>query len=273
MQNSAIHKKEKLTYILKELESMVVAFSGGVDSTFLLALAHETLGDKVVAATASSVIHPDHEINDSRSFTREREIRHIVFNSREMNVSDFVCNNPDRCYHCKMIISRDLFQIAEAEGLKHVAHGANTDDLSDFRPGLKAAHEAGIIAPLIDAQLTKNEIRFLSREMELPTWNKPSKACLATRIPYGTHITKEKLEMIEEAENFLLEQGFTDVRVRHHGSIARVEIGNDELEKLVEKRLKTVIVNKLRKIGFAHIAVDLEGYISGKMNRTLENNQ
>jgi len=270
MNNSAYQKREKLISILKDLGSMLVAFSGGVDSTFLLALAHELLGNNVVAATAGSAIHPTREMDDSRAFTRGRGIRHLVFHTGEMGAPAFVANTPDRCYLCKQIMIKRLFQIAEEEDLNSVLHGANAEDLMDFRPGLKAAEKAGMIAPLMDAQLNKDEIRFLSKEMGLSTWNKPSMACLASRIPYGNRITEEKLNMIEKAEDFLLEQGFHTVRVRHHGTVARVETGMDELNKFMDQGLRAVIVETFLKIGFAHVAVDLEGYVSGKMNRVLE---
>jgi uncharacterized protein len=269
MKDSAIQKKEKLAARLKDLGSLLVAFSGGVDSTFLLAMAHESLGDRVVAATASSVIHPAWEIDDANAFTQEKGIRHVVFQTEEMHQSDFVRNHPDRCYHCKQHMLQLLSEIAEEQGVEHMAHGANTDDLKDFRPGLKAAEEAGVIAPLVDARLNKEEIRFLSREMGLSTWNSPSMACLATRIPYGDVITEGKLKMVEEAETFLLEQGLMGVRVRYHGSVARIEAEKNDLNRLIEKDLKVRIVEKLREIGFSHIAMDLEGYVSGKMNRTL----
>ncbi len=267
MQDAAIRKKEKLASNLKELGTLLVAFSGGVDSTFLLAMAHEILGDKAVAATARSVIHPAHEIDNACVFTREKGIRHIVFQTGEMGQSDFIRNNPDRCYHCKQHMLQILSKIAEEQDVEHMAHGANEDDLSDFRPGAKAAEEAGVIAPLVDAQLNKDEIRFLSKEMGLPTWDTPSMACLATRIPYGDIITEEKLKMVEDAEVFLLEQGVKEVRVRHHGSVARIESNKVELNRFMDKEFRVLTVNKFREIGFSHIALDLEGYVSGKMNR------
>jgi uncharacterized protein len=270
MQDSAIQKKEKLAARLKDLGSLLVAFSGGVDSTFLLAMAHESLGDRVVAATASSVIHPNRETDDARAFTHEKGIRHVIFKPNEMNVPEFIRNDRERCYHCKRHLIKMLSEIAQKEGMQYLAHGANTDDLNDYRPGFRAAHEAGLIAPLIDARLNKEEIRFLSKEMKLPTWDKPSMACLASRIPYGSPISEKKLEMVENAENFLMDQGVKEVRVRHHGSVARIEINKSRLNSLMDEGLRIGIIEKFHEIGFTHVALDLEGYISGKMNRELQ---
>lgn len=267
--DSAQSKKEKLFGLIENLESLLVSFSGGVDSTFLLAVAHKILGENAMAATASSAIHPNKELKDARNFTEKRDIRHIVFPSEEMSLPAFVSNDPDRCYHCKRRLFDSLFAIAKKNGIKHVAHGANMDDLSDYRPGSRAAKETGVIAPLMDAGLNKEEIRFLSREMGLSTWNKPALPCLATRIPYGSLITNQKLKMIQEAETFLSKQGFIEVRVRHHGSTAVIEVNAGRLKELLNERLRKNILEKFRKIGFNQIALDLEGYVSGKLNRSL----
>ena len=267
--NAAKLKMENLVHHLADLDSLLVAFSGGVDSAFLLVMARQALGEKVVAATASSIIHPVRETAGAKDFARERGISHVVFPSEELSISGFVANGPDRCYLCKQSLIENLFEIAREKGVKHVAHGANLDDLADYRPGFRAAKEAGVIAPLIDAQLGKEEVRFLSREMGLSTWDKPAMPCLATRFPYGSPITEENLKMVEDAESFLVEQGFRVVRVRHHGSVARVEVGRSEMENIMDEGLGKAIVEEFRKIGFEHVALDLEGYVSGSLNRAV----
>lgn len=263
-------KKATLIRYLTELDSLMVAFSGGVDSTFLLALAHQVLGEKVIAATATSATYPSRERDEAARFTKNRGIQHVVFHSDETSLPSFVSNSPDRCYHCKKTLSQELKKSAEERGIKHIAMAANVDDLGDYRPGLKAAEEMGIIAPLLEAELNKEEIRFLSKEMGLPTWDKPAMACLASRFPYGESINDKKLKMVEEAEEFLADNGFTQYRVRHHGHVARIELESPEIKRIGSARFRKKIVEKFRQIGFLHIAVDLEGYISGSMNRALD---
>ena len=269
-ENTARQKKESLVKLLKRLDSLLVAFSGGVDSTFLLMLAHDVLGDKVIAATADSLTYPPWERDEAVRFTKEKGIRHIVIKSVEMDIPAFASNHQDRCYHCKKSLSRTLKRLASKDGIQHIAFADNMDDLDDYRPGMKAAKEMGIISPLIDAQLTKEEIRFLSKEMGLPTWDKPAMACLASRIPYGTSITSEKLKMVAQAEAFLAKEGFQQYRVRYHGPVARIEVEPSDMDRLTREDLREVIVKRFREIGFTHIALDLEGYISGSMNRVIE---
>ena len=264
---AAGRKKEDLIRRLRRLGSLLIAFSGGVDSSFLLAVSHQVLRENAVAATASSVIHPAREIKDACDFAGKQGIKHVVFRSDEMKLKDFTANGPDRCYYCKRHLFKKLFSIADERDIKHVAHGANLDDLKDFRPGFRAAHEAGVIAPLIEAQLDKEEIRFLSREMDLSTWDKPSMPCLASRIPFKNLITDKKLKMVEETEAFLAGLGFIRLRVRHYGPVAVIEAGIGDLEKLIGKDLREVIIEKFLKAGFDHVALDLEGYVQGKMNR------
>jgi len=267
----AFSKQKRLETLLRTLDSLLVAFSGGVDSSFLLGAAHKVLGTRVRAATALSPIHPRGEQEKAARFCADRGIVQVRFDSGEMGLEEFLANPPERCYICKKNMIRRLFGIAGELGAAHVAHGANLDDQGDYRPGARAALEAGLLAPLVEAGLTKAEIRFLARDMGLSAWNSPAMACLATRIPYGDVITQQKLRAVEEAEEALLAEGFSQVRVRHHGAVARVEVAPHELEKITLERVRGAVVKKLRQIGFHHVALDLEGYVSGKMNRELGN--
>jgi len=262
-------KKEKLVHQLKGLNSLLVAFSGGVDSTFLLVMAHEALGENLLAVTVDSVIHPVRETEKACDFARKEGIRHILMPFDPLSIPGFGSNTPERCYHCKRNLFKLLFETAEEKGIDHVAHGANVDDLKDFRPGFRAAGEMGVMAPLVDVQLGKEEIRLLSKEMDLNTWDKPAMACLASRIPYGDLITEKKLTMVAKAETFLAKNGFRQFRVRHHGSVARVEVELPEIENLIATHLRQRLVDKFRQIGFLHVAFDLEGYVSGSMNRAI----
>ena len=265
----ARYKNEHLIHGLGNLGSLLVAFSGGVDSALLLAAAREALGDNVLAATAVSPIHPRREQDEAVRFARDRGIDHILFKTDEMEVPEFIANGIDRCYHCKKGLCGKLLRMAGERGIAHVAHGANLDDLDDYRPGLRAAEEAGILAPLMDARLTKEEIRFLAKEMGLSEWNKPARACLASRFPYGCLITEKGLELVESAEEFLLDQGVVSVRVRHHGTVARIEVDPSEIDKIIHQDARKAITERLRRIGFDHVALDLEGYVSGKLNREI----
>jgi uncharacterized protein len=262
-------KLDRLRDRLEGLGSLVVAFSGGVDSSFLLAVAGQTLGDGVLAVTAVSVIHPEREKQEALRFTSERGIEHILLPSREMDLPEFVSNNPDRCYHCKRSILAQVNGLARQRGIPHVAHAANADDHLDYRPGGKAAHEAGALAPLIEVGLGKAAIRAISRGMGLSCWDKPSMACLASRIPYGETITAEKLKMVEMAENHLFDAGLKQARVRCHGSVARIEVNESDMEKLMLPNLRLQIVEHLRGLGFLHVALDMEGYTPGSLNRAI----
>jgi len=263
-------KKETLVKQINKFPSLLVAFSGGVDSSFLLAVAHQVLGDRVTAVTSSSIIYPLREQAKAAEFTKKRNINHIIIESEETKLPEFISNTPDRCYHCKKYLARRLIDLAKEKNIHHIAHAANLDDLNDYRPGIKAAREMGLLSPLIDNSLGKDEIRFLSREMGLETWDKPAMACLASRIPYGSPITAEKLRMIQEAEEVLAENGFKLFRVRHHGAIARIEVGSNEIGRMTEETLRKRLVERLREIGFTYISIDLEGYIPGSLNRDLE---
>ncbi|MGD9159268.1 MAG: ATP-dependent sacrificial sulfur transferase LarE [Desulfobacteraceae bacterium] len=266
----AIKKKDNLIERLEKLPSLLLAFSGGVDSTFLLAVAADTLGDRVTAVTASSTVHPLTDRERAIAFTRERAIEHIVFDSNEKSIPEFAANTPDRCYHCKKALCARLCQIAQEKRIPHIAHAINIDDLGDYRPGIKAAEEMGLIAPLVDSRLNKDEIRYLSKEMGLSTWDKPSMACLASRIPYGIPVTEENISMVGRAEKILADQGFRQYRVRHHGTVARIEVEENEIVRLTDTALRKKIISELKEIGFKHVALDLEGFRSGSMNRELE---
>jgi uncharacterized protein len=263
-------KKQRLAGILKSCGALAVAFSGGVDSTFLLAVAKDVLGEHVLAVTATSVIHPQTESLAAAEIARALGVVHRMVSSHEMDLAEFVANPSNRCYVCKRHVMAEVIRIAAEMGIAHVAHGANVDDLGDVRPGLKAAEELGLLAPLVEAGLTKAEIRTLSRRMGLATWNKPSMACLASRIPYGTAITPENLRMVEAAEDFLHGLGLAGCRVRHHGAVARIELAQKDLKKALTEPARTAIVRRMREIGFRYVAVDLEGYVMGSLNRALE---
>ena len=245
-----------------------MAFSGGVDSTFLLKAAHDTLGDKCVAVTASSCSFPERELKEAKAFCERNGIRHVVVRSEELEIEGFRHNPKNRCYLCKHELFEKIWDIARELGLNAVAEGSNMDDNGDYRPGLVAVRELGVLSPLRHVGLNKAEIRELSRELGLPTWNKQSFACLASRFVYGETINEERLSMVDRAEQLLLDLGFHQVRVRIHGKLARIEIEPAEFEKLLSVREK--IVPALRDFGFAYVTMDLTGYRMGSMNETLE---
>ena len=263
-------KRKRLIAILEGYEALAVAFSGGVDSTFLLAVAMDVLGERLIAITAESPVHARRETREAVEIAVALGVRHIRVPSGEMSVPDFIANTPQRCYICKRHVFGEVIRMAAQMGIRRVAHGVNLDDLGDFRPGLKAAEEMGVLTPLVEAELNKADIRVLSRRMRLPTWNKPSMACLASRIPYGRPITPEVLKMVEMAEDLLIGLGFCGCRVRHHGDVARIEAAVADLRKVMSTPMRAKILEGLRAIGFKYIAVDLEGYVPGSLNRVLE---
>ena len=260
-------KLESLKEILRSLESVVIAYSGGVDSTFLSKVAFDVLGDNALAATISSEIHPRWESEEAGDIAREIGIKHETIASKALDIPGLADNPADRCYYCKEEVLTRLKGIACERGFKHVIEGSNFDDLDDHRPGMQAVAEQGVRSPLKEAKLTKSEIRALSKKLGLSTWNKPSLACLASRFPYGTKITREKLKAIDEAEIFLRSLGIRQLRVRHHDQIARIEVAEEDMEILLQNRKQ--IVKKMKELGYSYVTMDLQGYRTGSMNEVL----
>ena len=249
--------------------SVLIAYSGGVDSTFLLKVVQEELGDKVTAVTVKSEIHHLNEITDAKKMAQKFKVKHLFMDIDILSNKEFVNNPKERCYICKKEIFSQISEMAKELKLNFVIDGSNYDDLSDYRPGMKAIRELNIKSPLQEALLTKDDIRLLSKEMDLPTWDKPSNSCLATRIPYGDEITLEKLKRIEKAEGFFHDLGIKQVRVRCHNKLAKIEVGEKDLLFLMEEDLRKKIIGKLRKLGFIYITLDLQGYRTGSMNEEL----
>lgn len=265
-----LHRKlDLLQQELKGLGKVLIAFSGGVDSTFLLKVAQDVLGEKAIALTAQSAAFPARELNEARLFCKELGIEHVIIESEELDDPEFIKNPVNRCYLCKKQLFRKMMETAASLGVSHVIEGSNENDLGDYRPGRQALQELGIQSPLLKAGLSKEEIRFLSREYGLPTWDKPSFACLSSRFPYGEEITREKLKMVELAEQFLLELGFKQVRVRYHGDVARIEVLPEERHKILEQQVAQGIYQEFGKIGFTYTSLDLQGYRSGSMNEKI----
>ena len=264
-------KIKRLRASLREIGSAAVAFSSGVDSTFLLRAAHEELGDKAVAVTVRSQLIPRHELDEAAAFCRQEGIRHEIIDFDALSAPAVIANPPDRCYHCKKEVFGLILAFARAAGLAAVLEGSNLDDDGDYRPGRRAIKELGIRSPLHEAGLSKAEIRALSREMGLPTWDKPSFACLASRFPYGERLTVAALERVERAERWLREElGLTQLRVRSHGDLARIEVPPGDIPRLAARAAE--IAAAFKGLGFAYVTLDLQGYRTGSLNETLERN-
>jgi uncharacterized protein len=268
IEERVLHKRDTLKGILLSLNSVLVAYSGGVDSTLLLKVARDALGEKALAATVKGEVHPQWEVEEALEVAQGMGVEPLVVELSVLEHPAFTANPPDRCYHCKNLIFTRLKEVAREQGLTWVVEGSNRGDLGDYRPGRRALEELGIRSPLLEAGLTKAEIRSLSRYLGLPTWDRPSLACLASRFPYGTGLTAAALEQVDQAETFLSKLGFGQKRVRHHGDIARLEIETEDWPVLLENRQR--IVARLRELGYTYVTVDLAGYRTGSMNEVLE---
>ncbi len=263
-------KAQKLGEIIQSMGKVLVAFSGGVDSTLLLRIAQDTLGNRnVLAVTACSPLYPERELAGVKRLIRTLGARHRLIESNELEIPGFSKNPPDRCYYCKRQLFGELSAVAREEGFSFIVEGSTLDDDKDYRPGRRAVQELGIRSPLKEASFTKAEVRELSRGLGLPTWDKPSFACLASRFPYGEEISEQGLRMVGEAEDLLFGLGFKQVRVRHYGSLARIEILPEEMPRLIEGPLREKVARRLKEIGYRYVTLDLQGFRSGSMNEVL----
>jgi uncharacterized protein len=262
-------KLSKLKAIVSELESVVVAFSGGVDSTLVTKVCYDVLRDNSMAVTARSETYPDFEFKEAQKLAKEIGIKHLVIDTSELAIEGFANNPPERCYFCKTELFGKLKDIAKEQGFLNVADGANLDDTQEFRPGLQASRELNVRSPLKEAGMTKKDIREVSKMLNLPNWNKPAYACLSSRFPYGQSITEEKLSMVSEAEKYLRGLGLVQFRVRHHETIARIEVLPDDINILTNSPAREELTAKFKEIGFTYVTLDLAGYRSGSMNEVL----
>lgn len=262
-------KLSKLKEIVSELKSVVVAFSGGVDSTLVAKVCYDILKDNAMAVTARSETYPEFEFREAQKLAKEIGIKHLVIDTSELAIEGFANNPPDRCYFCKTELFEKLKVIAKQHGFLNVADGANLDDTQEFRPGLKASKELNVKSPLKESGMTKKDIREVSRMLNLSNWNKPAYACMSSRFPYGQSITEEKLRMVSEAEKYLRSLGLVQFRVRHHETIARIEALPEDIHILANSPAREELLCKFKEIGFTYVTLDLEGYRSGSMNEVL----
>ncbi len=265
-----LKKLNDLRDYLKELGSLAIGYSAGVDSTFMLAVAQEVLGDKVIAVTNTDASVPEREIEEAKRFCEQRGIKHVVCKVDPLQDERYRKNGPDRCYFCKHGIFSEIKKIARENGIEYIAEGSNMDDLGDYRPGLRAVEELEVKSPLRQAGLYKADIRDISKAMGLPTWSKPAYACLASRFVYGEEITQEKLNMIDKAEQFLIKHGFYEERVRMHGNIARIEVPTKDIARLAADDIREAVYEEFKKIGFMFVTLDMRGYKLGSMNATIK---
>ncbi len=271
MNSSVKEKQERLEAIFKDMGKVLVAFSGGVDSTLLLKLAQDILGNKnVLAVTALSPLYPERELQGVKKLVQTLGANHRLIHSNELEIPGFSKNPPNRCYYCKSKLFGELLELAEEKRIPFVVEGSTLDDDQDHRPGKIAVQELGIRSPLKETGFTKTEVRELSKALGLPTWDKPSFACLASRFPYGEEITEEGLKRVDQAEDFLFGLGFKQVRVRHYGTLARIEILKEEMTRLMDGSLREEVVGRLKGMGYRYITLDLQGFRSGSMNEVLE---
>ncbi|HYA13706.1 MAG TPA: ATP-dependent sacrificial sulfur transferase LarE [Syntrophales bacterium] len=263
-------KLKALERILADMQSVLVAYSGGTDSTFLLKVASKVLGDKAIAVTASSETYTPRELQEARKNAETIGAKHLVVHTNELDDPRFSSNPPGRCYYCKKELFAKLFALAKEHGLNHVIDGSNCDDEKDYRPGMRAAAEFSVRSPLKDAGFTKEEIRALSKEMNLPTWDKPPLPCLSSRFPYGTKITREKISRVASAEEFLANLGIRQLRVRDHDNIARIEVPRADMPVFLDEKTSKLVVEKFKALGYTYITLDLQGYRMGSMNEPLK---